>query len=134
MAVLTFQPGSDLQKILEDYRKDSSVESAEINGTYSIQLTPKDARFSELWAMPKIEAPAAWDVSRGKGVIVAVVDTGIDHNHKYPPTVLTTTVMVLLMTSEAGTLWRETITHLMGIGTAHTFLVRLRPLVTIGRA
>ena len=55
--------------------------------------TPNDPRFSELWGLHNtgqtggtadvdIDAPEAWDKTTGSpGVIVAVVDTGIDYNH-----------------------------------------------------
>ena len=45
--------------------------------------TPNDPRYSELWAMPRIEAPQAWDYHTGTGgTVVAVLDTGIDYNHQ----------------------------------------------------
>ena len=34
-----------------------------------------------LWNLAMVEAPKAWQKSRGRGVAVAVVDTGIDYNH-----------------------------------------------------
>jgi subtilisin family serine protease len=37
--------------------------------------------FGDLWALDRIQAPQAWEISRGEGVIVAVVDTGIDYHH-----------------------------------------------------
>jgi serine protease len=42
------------------------------------QLTPNDPYFRYQWNMNAIQAPAAWDRSRGQGVVVAVIDTGID--------------------------------------------------------
>jgi subtilisin family serine protease/Tol biopolymer transport system component len=38
--------------------------------------------FSDLWGLFVIDAPAAWPLSQGAGVVVAVVDTGIDLDHK----------------------------------------------------
>jgi serine protease len=44
--------------------------------------TPNDAYYSQLWGMPKIGAPAAWDTTTGsRSTVVAVVDTGIDYTH-----------------------------------------------------
>jgi subtilisin family serine protease len=37
--------------------------------------------FPDLWGLFQIEAPAAWELSQGDGVIVAVVDTGLDIAH-----------------------------------------------------
>ncbi|MFH2202423.1 MAG: S8 family peptidase [Elusimicrobiota bacterium] len=33
------------------------------------------------WGVRRVHAPAAWETTRGDGVKVAVVDTGIDHRH-----------------------------------------------------
>lgn len=39
------------------------------------------AQCEDLWALKKIEADKAWEISQGKNVVVAVIDTGIDCNH-----------------------------------------------------
>jgi subtilisin family serine protease len=58
------------------------VEAAQPNFYYQLQVTPDDTRFSELWGMSKISAPAAWDVETGSSTtIVAVIDTGIKYTH-----------------------------------------------------
>jgi len=43
--------------------------------------TPNDPFFSDQWYLDKIQAPLAWDTSEGAGVIVAVLDTGVDLDH-----------------------------------------------------
>jgi uncharacterized repeat protein (TIGR01451 family) len=46
------------------------------------ELTPDDPRFGEQWALPRIGAPAAWEISTGSAnVIIAVIDSGIDLKH-----------------------------------------------------
>jgi subtilisin family serine protease len=68
------------------------VEYVEPNQKISIQSTPNDPSFSELWGLVNadkdgargvdIKALEAWGLNTGtKEVIVAVIDTGIDHNH-----------------------------------------------------
>ncbi len=42
---------------------------------------PSDTLFSEQWALGKIEAERAWAKSKGAGVVVAVVDSGVDFSH-----------------------------------------------------
>ena len=42
---------------------------------------PNDPYFPEQWNLTKIGAPAAWPKATGAGVIVGVVDTGIDLGH-----------------------------------------------------
>jgi subtilisin family serine protease len=45
-------------------------------------VTPNDTLYSLQWALPKIQAPQAWDIDKGSSsVIVAVIDTGVEYNH-----------------------------------------------------
>ncbi len=62
---------------------DPNVVYAEPNYLYrSTAITPNDPRYPSLWAMPKIEMPAAWTVTKGAPeVSVAVVDSGIALSH-----------------------------------------------------
>lgn len=41
----------------------------------------QDPLRKEQWGLAQIRAPQAWAVSRGRGVVVAVVDTGVDLGH-----------------------------------------------------
>ncbi len=44
---------------------------------------PDDPDWSSLWAMTKIDAPAAWDITTGsQDIVVAVLDTGADWEHE----------------------------------------------------
>jgi subtilisin family serine protease len=59
-----------------------AVEYAEPNYTIRPAVVPNDERYFTLWGMPIIGAPLAWNVTTGSsGVLVAVVDTGIDISH-----------------------------------------------------
>ncbi len=80
-AVLELAPGADLSQALSDYRAAPEVEWAEPARVMQIQGVPNDPSFSSLWGMTKIQAPSAWDIAQGAGVVVAVVDTGVDHTH-----------------------------------------------------
>lgn len=43
---------------------------------------PNDAYFDQLWGMEKIQAPEAWDITKGDSeIIVAVIDSGVDYTH-----------------------------------------------------
>ncbi|MEQ1503086.1 MAG: S8 family peptidase [Myxococcota bacterium] len=57
---------------------DPLVEAAEAEVVYELTAFPNDPLFEKQWHLRAMGAPSAWETSaRGKGVIVAVVDTGI---------------------------------------------------------
>jgi subtilisin family serine protease len=45
------------------------------------EFIPDDPQFPNEWHLQTIHAPAAWDISTGNGITVAILDTGIDHDH-----------------------------------------------------
>lgn len=78
-------------EILEGMKADADVEFAEEDKLVSASVTPNDPylqssgswgqAYPDLWGILKIGAPAAWNINTGAGILVAVVDTGIDYNH-----------------------------------------------------
>ncbi len=40
-----------------------------------------DPSYGSSWALPKIQAPDAWDSANGSGVTIAILDTGVDSAH-----------------------------------------------------
>jgi len=42
---------------------------------------PNDEFFGRQWHLRRIGAQAAWQVSKGKGITIAVLDTGVDRRH-----------------------------------------------------
>lgn len=45
------------------------------------EAATNDPLFAQLWGLRRIGAEAAWSVSRGAGVLIAVIDTGVHLNH-----------------------------------------------------
>jgi subtilisin family serine protease len=43
---------------------------------------PNDPYYARQWNLRRIGAPDAWKVTKGKGVTIAIVDTGIDRRHE----------------------------------------------------
>ncbi len=60
--------------------QDPSIEYAEPDRIMHAMMTPNDSMYSQQWDLSDptagINAPAAWDLSTGSGVTVAVIDTG----------------------------------------------------------
>ncbi len=57
------------------------VEIAEPNyQVYALDTFPND--YYNQWGLASINAPAAWDISGGSNVTIAIVDTGIDLDHE----------------------------------------------------
>ena len=58
---------------------DFSSYGASLQTSYSVD----DDYLSDRWGIGKIEAPRAWEITKGdQSVIVAVLDTGIDKDNK----------------------------------------------------
>ena len=70
-------------ELLAALRADPAVEAASPNYRRHLLRQPNDPKFAKLWGMSKIDAPQAWERSVGSpGVVVAVLDTGVDYRHE----------------------------------------------------
>lgn len=90
---LKLKKGMSVEEAVKLYQADPDVQYAEPNLLFELQAQPNDTRLGELWGLQNtgqngmvagadIEALAAWDISTGSaGVVVAVIDTGIDYTH-----------------------------------------------------
>ena len=75
-------PVADVERIASDLMaSDPNVEYAEPDRIMRPLLTPNDTRFNLQWhyseATAGVNAPAAWEKATGKGIVVAVIDTGV---------------------------------------------------------
>lgn len=65
------------------YAASAEIETVQPNFYYHLAATPNDTRFSELYGMQKISAPAAWDLTTGSAqTVVAILDTGMKYSHE----------------------------------------------------
>lgn len=84
-------PGTDVPAACAAYARDPQVLYAQPNHLNQLSFTPDDPYFSsagswgqphdDLWGLKKLDPEPAWELTRGEGVTVAVLDTGIDYNH-----------------------------------------------------
>ncbi|MBE2215454.1 MAG: S8 family serine peptidase [Opitutaceae bacterium] len=82
---------SGMRTTLEALRADPRVLYAEEDSVVRTCYVPNDPHYSQhgSWGQPyddlhglkAISAEAAWDTTQGQGIVVAVVDTGVDHEH-----------------------------------------------------
>lgn len=71
-----------IETVIDALNSKEEIEIAEPNYVYSLFKTPNDTHYSKMWSLPKINAPAAWDITEGSPLVtVAVIDSGIDQNH-----------------------------------------------------
>jgi len=76
------------------YGKDPHVAWVQRDNTHQLDqapLSPNDPffhssgswnqDFDDLWGLKRVRAPEAWSLTQGEGVVVAVVDTGLDYLH-----------------------------------------------------
>lgn len=89
-------PAGKENAIIDKLKKDSYVENAMPDYTNHATFVPNDPNFTLQWglnntgqtirnaagkAKADVNAETAWDVSRGSGVKIAILDSGIDQNH-----------------------------------------------------
>jgi serine protease len=63
--------------LLARLRSDPRVEAAAPEHLFRAYWVPNDPRYKEQWNFRRIHMEQAWDITRGKGVVVAVIDTGV---------------------------------------------------------
>lgn len=79
----------DVESVAREYTKDPDIDFAQPNYIATGALVPDDPYYTStyyskdhLWGLHKIQMEESWEVSSGEGIVVAVVDSGIDYNHE----------------------------------------------------
>lgn len=90
--LLRLPQGTDVPLAATAFKAHPAVAYAEPNYLVEAMMTPNDPYYSssgswgqnypDLWGVKSINSSAAWDTTQGQGVVVAVVDTGIDYTHE----------------------------------------------------
>jgi serine protease len=81
-AVHVYVPSAREQVFVHSVWRIPGVRYVERNGIFKAVYTPNDPYWNDLWGMQIIQADYAWDIYKGSpGVVVAIVDTGIEYTH-----------------------------------------------------
>jgi subtilisin family serine protease len=77
------EPGVSLDEAAARFDAMPQVEYVEPNVIFHTEMVPNDPFYvgRQQWYYDLIHAPKAWDVVKGNGVIIAVLDTGVDAAH-----------------------------------------------------
>ncbi|MFQ5651344.1 MAG: S8 family serine peptidase [bacterium] len=79
---LAFPANTDLEEILAAYGYHPEVEYAQPNFRHKLHVEPNDSLFAQQRALELVQAALAWEHQLASpGVIVGVIDTGIDYTH-----------------------------------------------------
>lgn len=70
-------PSERMGKVLRGLQGEPDVEAAEPNYLYRLYWEPNDPLYAKQWNFRLVGMEEAWEVGRGEGVIVAVIDTGV---------------------------------------------------------
>lgn len=88
----------DIEKAVSLWTSDGNIEYAHLNYIADITALPNDVyvdpdqdgqwskgawgqSYEDLWGLKIIESDKGWEKSQGEGIVVAVIDTGVDYNH-----------------------------------------------------
>lgn len=76
------QREQSLERAKERISDDPAVEAVDYNYVRRFSYTPNDPRFRDQYGLRQIEAPRAWDRTRGRATVrIGVVDSGIRASH-----------------------------------------------------
>lgn len=82
-AILVSVPIQQADAFQRAMKESPLVRYVEPNVIVSATIVPNDPMYGSQWALAKIQAPQAWDISTGSSSVrVGVIDTGIDYNHQ----------------------------------------------------
>lgn len=79
---ITSNTSFDLDESWFDSKLAGGIEYLQPAVIYKVDSNPNDSLYASQWALTKIQAPAAWQLTGTEdSIIVAIIDTGIDYLH-----------------------------------------------------
>ncbi len=83
ISLIKLENGQSVEKALESLKKDPDVEYVQPNNIYRISAIPDDTLYYHLWGIKRMGLEPVWDkISDCTGVIVAVIDSGVNYNNE----------------------------------------------------
>jgi len=79
---VTYAGSDEISTVIERLKKIKEIEWAEPYYLSRTNYIPNDPNYSNQYSLSKVNAAAAWDISKGSlDVIIGIVDTGVDWDH-----------------------------------------------------
>ena len=79
--IVSLPAGVSEVAMMQALKANRKLKYVELDMAVNHAASVSDPSFSSSWALPKIQAPVAWDSANGSGVIIAILDTGVDGAH-----------------------------------------------------
>jgi thermitase len=74
-------PAAALEKVQAALAHRPEFQFVEKNRIHAPVVSPDDPYYLKQWHLPAISAPSAWDLVRGEGITIAILDSGVDPTH-----------------------------------------------------
>ena len=82
ISIVKYSSDTDPQILASKIKNFKQVEWAEPKFVYPVEFVPNDPFYSSQYALTKIKAPEAWNLSTGDtSIVIAIIDTGVDWDH-----------------------------------------------------
>ena len=72
----------DISREMIILQENSNIISVEPNYYGEFLSMPNDPYFDDQWYLPNVNVPEAWDISLGSGVVIGLIDSGVDLMHQ----------------------------------------------------
>lgn len=79
--VVELPAGADEVKAMQALKKDRRLKYVELDMAVMPAVSVNDPSYTKSWALPKTQATTAWDTTNGNGVVIAILDTGVNSSH-----------------------------------------------------
>ena len=74
-------PAQALEKVQAAFAKNAKVEYVEKDYILEPAAIPNDPYYPSAWHLQAINAPSAWDITKGTSIPIAILDTGVESTH-----------------------------------------------------